>query len=136
MSRTKIKITRCVFNAGFVKPTATTFDQSNGMYLAVADMENETFPATRGAENLILEVLNTDSSDHALIIRAGVNPPAQRKDLGDLSVTITHSATVPFLVGPLETARFLQADGTINVDGATSFAGTIQGYLLDKALIQ
>ncbi len=141
MARTKIKVTALATNAGIATPTPTNVDQANGMYLAASDLEPESIPANKGADLLVLEVFNTDVADHNIIIRAGgaepdssFSPwPAFRGALGDLTILVSHSSTVPFKIGPLETSRFKQPDGTINVDFAASFAGTIQGFLLPKA---
>ena len=134
MARTKITVQSVAMNAGAARATGTTADPTNGHYLAVADLYPETVPVQRGARLLVLEVYNTDSADHNLTIKAGANPPAQRASLGDLVVLVAHSATIPFIFGGLESARFLQADGTVNIDLAASFAGTIYAYVLNKSV--
>lgn len=134
MARTKIAATIFHQNAGRVQPTGTSVDQANGMYIAASDIAGESPPVQGGERLLLLQVFNTDTSDHTITIRKGSNPPAQRATLGDLVVTVSHSSTVPFFIGPFESSRFAQADGTMNVDFAASFAGTIYCYVLDKSL--
>lgn len=134
MARTKIAATVCHQNAGRAQPAGTAVDQANGMFLAASDLESETPPVQGGQRMLFLEVFNTDTSDHHILIRKGANPPSFRALLGDLSVLVSHSSTVPFFIGPLESARFTQADGTVNVDFDASFAGTIYAYVLDKSI--
>ncbi len=141
MARTKIKVTALAHNAGIALPTGTNVDQANGMYIAAADLEPESIPANKGLDLAVIVVYNTDVADHNITIHAGgaepdssFSPwPAFRGSLGDLVVTVAHSSTVPFVIGPFETSRFKQPDGTVNVDFAASFAGTIQVLLLPKA---
>lgn len=90
-----------------------------------------TFPATQAVDTtgtvpilakgdtgrLVLEVLNLAGVGLTVAIKAGVNPPALRSGLGDLSVAMaaTGSAGDKKLFGPFESARFAQADGSVNV---------------------
>ncbi len=73
-------------------------------------------------------VLFEFTSNHAsavnttFAILAGDNPPAQRAGLGNLDTVCAQNVTK--LVGPLETARFIQDDGKINVT-VTPASGTI-----------
>lgn len=75
------------------------------------------------ADRCYLRVKNTDD-DTALTVAvlAGDNPPAQRAGVGALSVTVAFGATK--WIGPLDPARFLQDDGSINVT-FTPASGTI-----------
>lgn len=70
---------------------------------------------------LLLKVTNTYAGAKSVTIRAGVNPPAVREDLGDLVVPLAQNATHYFV---LESARFAQADGSLNVDYETGMTGT------------
>jgi len=57
-----------------------------------------------------------------------------RKDLGDLAIGGNLVATEEYVLGPIETARYLQADGTIHLDvtdtSNSNLAGTIEAYAL------
>lgn len=140
MARTKIKVTSLTFNAGAATPTPTNVDQANGMYLDNADLEPPgNLVTSRGANNLVLEVFNTAAGPHNIIIRAGADTdtdlrpwPAFRGGLGDLDISVTNSSTIPFKIGPMETSRFKNEDGSINIDFDAGFTGTIQGFLLPK----
>lgn len=139
MARTKITITTLAFNAGVLQPAGTAADQANGMFLSGTELEPESIPANKGADLLVLEVSNTAAAAHNVIIRAGgAEPdssftpwPAFRGSLGDLDVSVTNATTQ--VVGPLETSRFKQSNGDINVDFDVGFTGTVRAYLLPKA---
>lgn len=131
MARTNIPVTSLKFNAGVLQPAGTAVDQANGMNIAASGLEVESIPASQGANLLVLQVANTAASPFNLIIRAGVNPPAMRAALGDLTISITNATTQ--MVGPFEPGRFAQTDGSINVDFGVGFTGTVNAYLLDKA---
>ena len=70
----------------------------------------------------------------AVTLVAGTAHPAFRKDLGDLERGDNVVANDEFCIGPIETARYLQADGTIHIDitdtSNTDIAGTIEAYEL------
>ncbi len=70
----------------------------------------------------------------AVTLKAGTAHPAFRKDLGDLERGDNVVANDEFCIGPIETARYLQADGTIHIDitdtSNTDIAGTIEAYEL------
>jgi hypothetical protein len=64
-------------------------------------------------------------------VKAGVNPPDMGASLGDLVVAVANSATV--WIGPFESGRFIQKDGTILVDIAAGFvAGTITAFRVPR----
>lgn len=120
MARTNLPITDLAGNAGVLEST-TAIDQTNGMNVAPV---SEAIPAKGEAEDIILLVANTDTASHTCTVRAGAGPvPAFRASLGDLVVTVTNATTQ--IVGPFETARFAQSDGSLNVDFSSGMAGTI-----------
>ena len=58
----------------------------------------------------------TDKSVDVLNVMAGDNPPAFRSDIGNLTLTMNNmigAGTV--IVGPLESARFMNSTGYINI---------------------
>lgn len=67
-------------------------------------------------------------------LKAGTAHPAFRRGLGDLVRGDDVVANDEFCIGPIETARFLQDDGTIHIDitdtSNTDIAGTIEAYEL------
>ena len=110
---------------GILDPTATAADQANGMNVVLA---SGAIPSAPAAELLLLRVANTAASALACIVRAGAYPPAFESMKGDLSVTVTNATTR--WIGPLEYARHAQADGSINVDFAAGFTGTVTAFLV------
>lgn len=102
---------------------------------------NGTVPIAAGSlmDRLIIEVVNTDDAALTVLIKAGDNPPALRAGQGDLSVALAASgggATAKRMIGPFESGRFAQDDGSINVTftAATgSPAAEVRVYRLPKA---
>ncbi|KKL84937.1 hypothetical protein LCGC14_1959740 [marine sediment metagenome] len=89
---------------------------------AISDATNNVFSIKadgRGADRLLLKFLS-DSSGDTVVIKAGDRPPALLAGVGDLSLTFAAN-DVRYIV--VESARFMQDDGTINVtcgdDGTT-----------------
>lgn len=121
MARTSIPLTNLSKNGGINAPAGTAVDPTNGHVIAVAGR----------AGKLIIFVHNTLGSTKVLTVKAGVNPPAYRQSLGDL--TYTCQASGDSYIGPFESARFVQlpggtdggAGGSIFVDLAASITGTI-----------
>ncbi|MDI9398086.1 MAG: hypothetical protein QM433_00815 [Euryarchaeota archaeon] len=70
----------------------------------------------------------------AVTLKAGTGHPAFRRGLGDLVRGDNVIANDEFCIGPIETARYLQSDGTIHLDITDTtekdIAGTIEAYAL------
>lgn len=113
MARTALPYSNLVANSNLSQPAGTTIDQANGMVIAAAR-----------PELTILRVANTNGTDRIVTIKAGDNPPALAAGQGDLAVTVVATTGVQF-IGPFESGRFIQSDGTMEIDFAASFAGTI-----------
>lgn len=114
MATTQLTYTNLTPNGGVENPTGTTLvaAPTNDMQLAHAD-----------PEKTILRVANTDD-DTALtiVVKAGAYPPALASGLGDLSVSVAFGKTE--FIGPFESGRFLQADGSLKITSSTT-TGTI-----------
>lgn len=78
-------------------------------------------------ERLVLRLAVTTAA--TFVIKAGDRYPAQRADLGDMNVVM---ATNDVRMISIETSRFLQNDGTINVT-CTNTTDRLQAYMLPKA---
>lgn len=126
MARTAIAVSTLpgVAAAGLVDPAGTAIDQANGMNVALA---SGALPAAPAARHLFLRVNNSAAGVHVATVRAGVNPPSFRAGIGDLAVSIPATSTK--WIGPLEAARFVQADGSVNVDFDAGTTGTITAFL-------
>jgi hypothetical protein len=130
MARTNLPLTAFVPNGGLADPAGTAIDQANGMNVATV---SETIPPARsGYRGIVFRVANTAGSAYNFIVRAGVNPPAFTKDLGDLTVSVPATTGVRW-VGPFDMSRFAQSDDSINVDFSGSFAGTITAFSVPRS---
>lgn len=93
------------------------FTQSNG----------QTFSGIKRSSKFCLLVYNSKAGAIVITVKAGAYPPAEDAGLGDYSYTCP--TTVFFtLIGPLDGSRFLQANGTINVDTDASATGTMWAF--------
>ena len=121
MPRTALPITTATSTGA--APTATAVDPTNGHVITVG---------TTPLEELFIVVNNTFAGTKAVTVKAGANPPALSAGQGDLTVTCAASTNgIP--IGPLESARFIQADGTVNIGLAASMTGTIVVYKAGRA---
>lgn len=116
------------YNAAVTQPATNAID-TNGVV---------PVPAEGQLERLVLEVINTDDAALTVTIKAGdEGAGAGRASLGDLAVSLAASgtATDKRIIGPFESARFVQAGGKMNVAflAATGApAATVRAYLLPK----
>lgn len=123
MPRTALPVTATPVATG-AAPTATAVDPTNHHVIAASVTPLEEF---------LIVVNNTFAGVKAVTVKAGVNPPALSAGQGDLVVNCAASTNgIP--IGPLESARFLQADGTLNVDIAAAMTGTIVVYKLGRTV--
>lgn len=120
MARTAVAYSNLTANSALTDPAGTTIDQTNGMVI------NSAKP-----EQTLLRVTNTDGSAHNVILRGGDYPPALASGQGDLTVSVAATTGVQFL-GPFESGRFLQSNGSMEVDFAASFAGKITAFLVPR----
>lgn len=120
MARTVLPYSNLVANSHLTDPAGTTIDQANGMYIA----------ASR-PELTLLRVANTNGSPRVVTVKAGSSPPAGAAGQGDLTQSVPATTGVEWL-GPFESGRFLQSDGTIQIDFAASFAGTITAFKVPR----
>ena len=120
MARTAITVTDLTAATSVANPAGTAADQANGHVIS----------GTR-PEVLVLRVNNTAGTAKNVIVRAGTFPIAGSSGQGDLTVQVP-ATTGSVLVGPLESARFLQNDGTVSVDLESGFAGTIAALKVSR----
>jgi hypothetical protein len=102
---------------------------ANGLDAAVAADGFVISPPSGQAfdERLVLRLVVTTAA--TFVFKAGDRYPAQRADLGDLSIVM---ATSDIRMISIETSRFLQNDGTILVT-CTNTTDRLQAYMLPKA---
>lgn len=122
MARTAIHVTTLTANTAVADPTDTTADTTNDHVL--------TIPAGATLEEIVLRIKQTDATGRVATIKAGDNPPADAAGQGTLTKEIAQNEV--WWIGPLSSARFLQDDGTLQVDLAASFAGTIEAFYIPR----
>jgi hypothetical protein len=121
MARDAVTITALSSGVAATNPAGTAINTANGANIAAAG----------DTSRLLIRITNTNGTNRVATIKAGsTNPPAVRKGLGDYAITVP--ATTGDVVVVVESARFLQADGSINVDFAASMAGVISAVRLPK----
>lgn len=106
-----------------VSGTAVTLPETTAI-----NGSTDTINITGGsdADKLLLVLNNTTAATKEFTIKAGENPPAVRKGLGDLVVTMLEKTQQ---VVAVESARFANADGTISLSfqaGSTGFVSAIR----------
>jgi hypothetical protein len=114
--------------AGIAQPTADVLDTGTAAVTLAAAVGGQS-------ELVLLEVTNNAASAVNLTVSvlAGDNPPAQRAGLGDLDTVLAQNAVK--IIGPLESARFIQDDGKLNVKftpASGTLAASIRCYKIPR----
>lgn len=120
MARTAVTVTALAANTLTARPAGTTADPAEDHVVTI------DFPL----EELLLEFTQTDATARVATIVAGDSPPALSAGQGNIEQSMAQNAV--WVVGGLESARFLQSDGTLHIDLAASFAGTIRAYRVPR----
>lgn len=120
-----ITVTALSANSAVNQPAVQTLDTDGTIPIAVGG----------AMDRLILEVINAAAAAVTFKVLAGDNPPSPLA--ADLSVALaaTGTATDKRIIGPFESARFMQDDGSVNVSvlAASSTPNvTIRAYRLPK----
>ncbi|MGA4989876.1 hypothetical protein [Nonomuraea bangladeshensis] len=125
MARTAVTPRALVANGGLNGATgATTIDSTlvtNGVVINSAD-----------PEHILIRVTNTEGSTNVVTVRAGDYPPAWASGQGDLAVTVAATTGVQY-IGPFESGRFLQGNGSMEIDFETGMTGAIDVLLIPRA---
>lgn len=103
MTVTDVAYTALAKNTGTLTPAGTTLIVGATDYMRVVDAV---------PERTILEVSNTDDDTNlTFTLVAGTNPPALRAGQGNFTATIAFGTSQ--LIGPFESDKYLQSDGTL-----------------------
>uniref|UniRef100_A0AAU1ZZI2 Uncharacterized protein n=1 Tax=Streptomyces sp. NBC_00093 TaxID=2975649 RepID=A0AAU1ZZI2_9ACTN len=114
MATTQLSYSNLVPNGNLLQPAGTA--------LVAAPTNNMQLAAAR-PELTVLRVSNTDDDTAlTLTVKAGDNPPALAAGQGDLAVIVAFGTVQ--LIGPFESGRFLQNDGSMMIESTTT-TGTI-----------
>jgi hypothetical protein len=101
--------------------TPAVLDTSNGNVIVTGEA---------GGKILLYIHLSAATAEDTVTVVAGDAEQAFRSGLGDLVYTCAGGA-VELVLGPIETARFLQDDGQIYIDTAgETIAGTVEAFEL------
>ena len=121
MATTQLAYSNLVPNSNLLQPAGTTLvaAPTNNMRLP------DAFP-----ELTVLRVTNSDDDTAlTLTVKAGDNPPALAAGQGDLAVTVAFGTTQ--LIGPFESGRFVQSDGSMLIESSTT-TGTITALRIPR----
>lgn len=130
MARTAITVTTLVPNTPASLPAGTAIDATNNHSITLP-----TGLPSSAWDEIILICKNTFAGTKTVTVKAGDNPPATHAGQGDLTaLSLTDGSTTPQygIIGPLKASRFMQDDGTINVDVAASMTGTIAAIYIPR----
>lgn len=133
MARTQIPLSTFTGGAD-LNDAGTAIDATNNMYVALA---SETVPAGNGSEDLFLYVQNTEASTATVTIKAGVGGgatpgAAMRSGLGDYTTGNLTASTGTAFIGPLDSMRFAQSDGSIWVNFSAGMTGHVWALLVPR----
>lgn len=117
MARTAVTL-ESLSRTGATSPTGTVADPTNDHVVDLAGCP---------LEEVVFRFTNTNGSNRVATIVAGDDPPARSAGQGNLDITVP-ATTGDMTVSGLESARFIQSDGTIQIDLAASFAGQVYAY--------
>ncbi len=143
MARTNLPLTSLNPKSPTLNNAGTAIDAANGMNIALA---SSAIPSAASGDRLVLYVQNSFAGTKTVTVRAGAGVgvistgvgvtgypiPGQEGGLGDLTTGNLTASTGTAFIGPFDTARFIQPDGSINVDFAASMTGLIWAVLLPK----
>jgi hypothetical protein len=96
--------------------------------------DSHVFTPAHPLDEYFVLATNTTASTKTLTVKAGDSPPADAAGQGDLVVSFGAGNVTPVtkLVGPLSSSRFIQSDGTVNLDVAAAMTGTITVYRVPR----
>jgi hypothetical protein len=141
MARTNLPLTSLNPKSPTLNSAGTAVDAANGMNIALA---SSAIPSAASGDRLVIYVTNTFAGTKTVTVRAGVGVaapagfgtgypvPSQEMGIGDLVTGNLTASTGTAYIGPFDTARYVQPDGSINVDFAASMTGLIWAILLPK----
>lgn len=117
MARTALTPVTLTANTVVADPAGTDLDADN----------DHVFTPTNPTSEYVIRVVNTTSSTKTVQLKAGDSPPADAAGQGDLTLSLTAGNVTPTVkwFGPFSSARFMQNDGTVNIDVDASMTGKI-----------
>lgn len=113
MSRTQVPYSNLVPNGELADPAGTSVSSGAGNGGQIPDVS----PNRRQSvpELTLLRISNASGSTGTATVKAGTNPPSLAAGQGDFTTTNITTGSVRW-VGPFESGRFIQTDGSIIVE--------------------
>lgn len=127
MARTAVAYSALTYNSNLADPAGTALNPGagNGHVIPAAGPGAQAEPE----KTLLRVVVGTTGGN--ITIKAGTQPLAIASGQGDLVVAVANSGTQ--WIGPFDSGRFLQADGSLLVDVATAVVpGTITAFKVPR----
>lgn len=118
MARTAVTVTELTANSSTANPAGDAVDPTNGHIVSGVPLEE-----------LFLEINSTFAGAKTFTVKAGANPPAEMAGQGDLAVSLNAAVG---RIGPLTSARFIQADGSVWLDVEAGATGTVKAFHLPR----
>lgn len=82
-------------------------------------------------EEVVIRITNTHGDAHTVVFPAGDSYPPAFGSGHALTVSVP-GTTGDIFVGPLESARFVNSDGSVHIDLETDHAGTLFVFRVDR----
>jgi len=120
MARTAISPSVFVANANLADPAGTAGDATNNHIVSDVPFDE-----------LVLRVVNADAAGITATIKGGPGKAGFGLGAGDKAVTVAAGATQ--FIGPFESARFSQADGSLWLDLSADTSVTVTAFQLKGA---
>src|SRR5258705_5736004 len=114
MARVALPYNNLLPNAGLADPTgvATVAGAGNGLQIPdISPNRRQSLP-----ELTLLRVANASGGSGTISLLAGANPPNVAAGLGNLTTTVANSTTQ--WIGPFESNRVIQSDGSLIVQSS------------------
>lgn len=113
---------------------ATAVRDSSATVTAYAAQDVNYITFDKQDEKIVIIAKNTNDAvaveTATITVSPGAGSNAWRKDIGTLTVTIADANTKK-VIGPLDSARFKGADGTVCVNVAVTQSGTVSSVTFD-----
>jgi hypothetical protein len=127
MARVALPYQTLVANSNLLDPTgvATVAGAGNGLQIPdISPNRRQALP-----EFTLLRVANASGGSGTISLLAGTNPPNVAAGQGNLTTTVANSTTQ--WIGPFESNRFLQSDGSLIVE--SSVVMTVTAFRIPQA---
>jgi hypothetical protein len=114
MARVALPYSTLVANSNLLDPTgvATVAGAGNGLQVPdISPNRRQSVP-----ELTLLRVSNASGGSGTITLLAGTNPPNVAAGQGGLTTTVANTTTQ--WIGPVESNRFIQADGSLIVESS------------------